>query len=579
MLGADSSPQSGGDISGTLQALADTSMAGVSRRLGPTYEDYHPGGQAAADLPEIFLVPPKPIPAENGGTGFRYYQIGGPWTKEAGDFSSTQGQVVYVPDQALGVDPATHHVNEGVGVDRVTIIEMAHNCFTEKPEPPWWGGFRPDPTAQQWWQGRGLKLGQPIAVARGLANWSNCGLVLFSSGLIASAGTVTGHGLDITTSLPPGKQPTAIAITNKSEFALVTVTDVATQRGQVAVFALASGGRKSRMPHEWADDYPGLANIAVFSGIKLLGYVDLPGMAVPTGISAVGNRTNGRVNSRDGNAGMLSEFDLNNQADRDNFNSGNNAGYVSTTGFAVVVSKSENKAAFLDLQALFAGMRRAYLTTPENFAATKAQGEGAKQWPPTFDADPSGQPVVVKVVEIPRPTAVLASMWGGADARAVIASEDGALAFFSLGGLATEAPAKADEIMVVHRIQAGRNPTWLAYQKYGDGFLVVSRGDREIAWVNNWGNQSSIVRRLHDRRLLDPVYAEVSDTHGIEGPIVTVVDFKGRKILNYRYGKLRFTTQGGAEFGVGDKGRDEFECGGWLEFPGYPFAVSATNVN
>jgi hypothetical protein len=26
-------------------------------------------------------------------------------------------------------------------------------------------------------------------------------------------------------------------------------------------------------------------------------------------------------------------------------------------------------------------------------------------------------------------------------------------------------------------------------------------------------------------------------------------------------------------------GLDEFECGGTLDFPGYPFCVSATNVN
>ncbi len=557
----------------------DCTFAGVNRRLGPTYKDYHPAGDDGVNFPEVFLVPAKSAPAENGLPGERHYQIGGPWTKEAGDFSSTQGQVLYVPDRPLAIDPATHQPNEGIGVDRVTIIEMAHGCFTEKPEPPWWGGFRPEPTAAKWWQIAGRGIGRPIAVARGSGNWANCGLVLFSSGFMASAGTVTGHGTDITFSLPPTKQPTAISITNKSEFALVTVVDAATKRGQVAVFALASGGKKSAMPHEWTEEHPGLANVAVFTGMKLLGYVDLPGIIMPTGISAVGNRTGGRVNSRDGNAGMLSEFDLGNQADRDNFNSGNNAGYVSTSGYAVVVAKYENKAAFLDLRALFEGMRRAYLTTPENYDATRGQGVGAREWPPTFQIQPAWRPEVTKVIGIARPTAVLTAMAGGSDARAVIASEDGALTFFSLGGLGTEKPANASEIVPVHHLQAGRNPTCLAYQKYGDGFLVVSRGDREIEWVNNWSDHSSIVRRLRDRRLVDPVYAEVSDTHGIEGPIVTIVDFGGRKILNYRYGKLRFTTQGGAEFGVGAEGRDEFECGGWLEFPGHPFAVSATNVN
>jgi hypothetical protein len=57
------------------------------------------------------------------------------------------------------------------------------------------------------------------------------------------------------------------------------------------------------------------------------------------------------------------------------------------------------------------------------------------------------------------------------------------------------------------------------------------------------------------------------------------VDFKGRKIANYRYGTLVFATQSGATFGVGPTGKDEFECGGTLDFPGHPFVLSGTNVN
>ena len=58
-----------------------------------------------------------------------------------------------------------------------------------------------------------------------------------------------------------------------------------------------------------------------------------------------------------------------------------------------------------------------------------------------------------------------------------------------------------------------------------------------------------------------------------------VADLKGRKILNYRYSVLVFATQGGAKFGMGADGKDEFECGGILEFPGSPFCISAANVN
>jgi hypothetical protein len=108
---------------------------------------------------------------------------------------------------------------------------------------------------------------------------------------------------------------------------------------------------------------------------------------------------------------------------------------------------------------------------------------------------------------------------------------------------------------------------------------VVSRGDRALQWVKFAKDKGSIVRELRDERLLDPVHAEIADTHGIEAQIVTVADFKGRKVLNYRCGPVVFATNGGAKYGCGPKGDDEFECGGLMSFPGAPLAVCGTNVN
>ena len=179
-----------------------------------------------------------------------------------------------------------------------------------------------------------------------------------------------------------------------------------------------------------------------------------------------------------------------------------------------------------------------------------------------------------------RPTAAIASLAGGVKARALVASEDGKVGVYTVGGLATVDPAAPEDIARACEVQVGRNPTCLAYQKGGAStFLAVSRGDREIAWIKHTEKDASVIRRLRDARLADPVFAEVSDTHGIQTPLVTVADFKGRKVLNYRYGTLVFATQGGAKFGMGPDGQDEFECGGLLEFPGSPFCISATNVN
>ena len=236
----------------------------------------------------------------------------------------------------------------------------------------------------------------------------------------------------------------------------------------------------------------------------------------------------------------------------------------------------------VDLQPLFEHFRTMYFTTGENYRQTRNSGLDPRQWPQTFDVQPAPKPVVVKMIDVPEPTAVIASMSGGERARALIASRDGMVGVYRVGNLATEALAvpTATDIERVAEVQVGRNPTCLAYQKYASStVLAVSRGDREIAWIKYTDQGAQVIRRLRDARLLDPVFVEVSDTHGIETPLLTVADFKGRKIINYRYGQLIFATQGGARFGMGPQGKDEFECGGVLEFPGAPFCISATNVN
>lgn len=268
------------------------------------------------------------------------------------------------------------------------------------------------------------------------------------------------------------------------------------------------------------------------------------------------------------------------QVTRDSFRTGQNAGYASTAGYAVVISKHENKAAFIDLQPLFKRVFDLYFTTPENFQKTRNLGAGPTQWPYTFDADPGFKPTVLTVLDVPQPTAVVASLSRGAKARAYIASQDGMIGGYALGGLANESNASPSQIVRVSNTQVGRNPTCLTQQKFvTDTIMAVSRGDREIAWIKDDNSGVRVIRRLRDSRLTDPVAAEMADNMGIEASIITVADFRGRKILNYRFGRVVFELQGGAIFGMGPTGTDTFECGGVLDFPGSPFCVSATNVN
>jgi len=517
-------------------------------------------GETNEAFPDIWMPPVK-----QGAKG-RTYEIGGPWTKEAMDFSSTQGQILYVPDK-------------GFGVDRVTILEMSNNTYSEKPEPPWWGGFRPEPHSAAWVKAGGDALGAPVCMARGMGNWANCGVIVFSSGLLSSAGTCTANGSNPTMKLPAGKIPTAISITPKSEFAFITVYDSEKQKGQLAVIALECNGRG--FAHEWKEAHPGLCNVAIFTGFKLLGFVDLPEMTIPTAVCAVGNTLANRLSGGPGgHQGTLSQYDLNKQSDRDLFGKGENGNFSASAGFVVVVSKYDQKVAFIDLQPLFARVREMYFTTQENYDKTRDQGPDPKQWPYTFDVDPALKPVVVKVVSNAVPTAVLASMAGGPKARAFVASLDGKVTLYEVGGLATDAPASPDDIRPAGEVQVGRNPVCLAYHKGSiNTAIAVSRGDREIAWIQYSDKGVEVVRRLRDARMLDPVFVEHADTHGTETAIITVADFKGRKIINYRYSDIFYATNGGARFGMGPDGKAEVECGGFLEFPGSPFALSATNVN
>jgi len=550
------------DKAAMFKEATDFSISGYEARLGPDFAFYNKS--KSEPFPNIYMPP-----TQEGKKG-RNFQIGGPWSAQAGDYSSTQGQVLYVPDS-------------GFGVDRVTVLEMGHGTYSEKPEPPWWGGFRPEPTVQKWMQMAGGNPGTPVGMARGMAAWSNCGVAVFSSGLIATAGTCTAKGSDPIAVLPRTKIPTAISVTNRNEFALITVVDTEKQQGQIAVVALESNSSKTGFAHEWKDANPGLPNVAVFTSIKLLGYVDLPGISVPTSISAVGDAMTNRLNGSDGNQTTLRSFDLSTRAGRQSFyDTGSNSNYCCRAGYAVVASKNENKIAFIDLQPMFERVREMYFTTDENYAKTRDMGPDPKQWPYSFEVDPGFKPVLVQVVEQPRPTAVLAALGGGDKARAFVASQDGRIGIYTLGGLSTTGPVKPNEVKCVGTVQVGRNPVCLAYMKGShNSFFAVSRGDREIAFVklNDKGDGAEVTKRLRDAKMIDPVFVEHADTHGTEVGLITVCDFRGRKILNYRWTDIVYATNGGTRFPMGPDGKAEFECGGYLEFPGQPFCISATNVN
>jgi hypothetical protein len=554
LLAAQDAP----NIDAGLRELTDTSIVGWNRRLGPDYSSANPSAGDRKKPPLLYQPPPKPCPFARNNAGMTY-EIGGPPTKDAGDYSSTQAQVLYATDSG------------GSGLDRILVLEMAHKCLTEKPEPPWWGGFRPEPAVQEWREKKGATPGGPVGISRGLNTWSNHAVIVFRNGLVGTAGTATSQGTHPTFQFPPDKVPTAVCVTPRNEMALITVFDTKQRKGQLAVLALESFA--PNFAHDWHQRYPLLPSVASYSDMKLLGYVDLP-VKLPSAVSGGGNAGGGWLHSSGGQNALPKDLDLANPDIRASFLKGNNDGWLSTSGFAVVLSKTEQKAVFVDLKPLFAGVKQAYCGSNESWGKTRDLGPKPKQWPWTFDAEPSLKPTVMAELDLPKPVSVFARTTGGENARAFIGCQDGTL---------ISVKVDAAGIKEAGRMTVGKNPVWIAAkgsQGGGDtGFIVVSRGDRALQWVKFSKDQGTIVRELRDERMIDPVYAEIEDTHGIEMQIVTVADFKGRKIINYRCSPVVFATNGGARYGCGAKGDEEFECGGVMMFPGNPIAVCGSNVN
>lgn len=549
----------------------DCSAQAIHRRLGPDYDFYNKGSKGQT-FTEVYMPPSKTLNVGRNGKGFSY-QVGGPYDSAANNtFGATAAQVFYVPDKAG--DP---------GIDRIETYSWFGNCMITKPEHVWWGGAHPEPAVlrKEWISAAGGALGSPYAMGRSHLLWCNDALILFNTGFVGATGNQTSDDKFAHFLFPRHKIPTSVAVTNRNEFALVTVWDTQTGKGQVAVLALEALGLAF---HSWV--YIGMPNAGSYSRIKLLGYVDLPGMATPTGICAGGNNHGGHL---DGGS-MLSTAKLDDQATRDSFFKGKNKEQIASAGYAAVISKHESKVAFLDLQPLFEYFRQMYLTTPDNFAKTKDSGIDPKQWPFSFDIEPRSKPIVVSVISQPTPTAILGALrWHNNPPNVYVASQDGRIGIYRINGLATDAPVMANDIKCVGTVQAGRNPTQMQFLRTNDPlisdsspyemnrtFAVCCRGDREIDFIHFDGTKAEVYRRIRDSRLLDPVAMDFSECT----LLVAVADFKGRKVINYRIGPItdhHFTPS--KKVGPGPDGKSDFECGGYMEFPGFVYDVNGSNVN
>ncbi|MDB4943219.1 MAG: hypothetical protein JWP97_2753, partial [Labilithrix sp.] len=586
------------DGAGAIDPAAYARMAGglasadgIAYRYGPSYADCH---ARATTFPTAYLPPDHYMPSTENRPNV--YQVGGPYDPNTGDFSSSQGQALYVPEASTEAGVVSQ-----AGIATIEVLGMGNHVFMDRPRLAWefYGAGNPDPNVgnADWLTLNGGPVEGATAVARTYARGeaSANSIAVFKSGLLGAFGPNTARST-AATRLPAGKIPTAIALTGNNEFALITVWDPATTHAQLAVVALAdqhpnlsAGDTWDFWGFDWSELYPGLMNYGYFSFMKVLGLVDLPDMKAPTEISASLDYRSGWLSLPEGGNAQPSQLTLSDEKNRQSFVAGQNSTRYPHSGFAVIVSRSEHAATFVDLQPLFEAFNHTYFGERAAFdAALKNTGPAPDQWPRTFDRAPESAPRVLGTVKLEgAPTAVRTALPRNdkTPQLAYIATMDGTITSYAVGGLADTTAANMADVRAVGTVKVGLNPTSLVPGKDHSAadaattLIATSRADRRVDWITlGPDGLGTVTRTLRDSRLIDPIAAEDANNHGTESYVVTIADYAGRAVRNYRYGPVVFHTNGGAAFGMGADGKAAFEYGGAFLPRGAPFQVSTTNV-
>ena len=584
------SAQSLFNANGTLNATSYSLFAlswnkdAVESRLGPSFDQLHPNVRDGR--PQVFgrksIVRPGGYPRTNP------YELGSNPSTD-GDYWSDSGQVGYVPDNAG--DAGLDRIQTFAYYDKVFAISPRLDYTTAKPHS--------DPQTREPYYAQifGESPRVPVAMVRNYGMQQNEALVLYRDGYLGVAGTQTSRTLKDRPYpglvFPATKIPTSIAVTTENEFALVTVWDIAAQKGQLAVIALEG---KYLAYHTWP--YMGLPNQGSWSSFKLLGYVDLP-MKAPNAVSAGSNgywngpsQTNGLV---------LSQINLASDGYRKLLYNGGWSGVIATGGYAIVTSTSENMAAVVDLTPLFSYMRESYLSSGASYAATIAnRGAGASQFPQTFSVRPSIMPKIALKLSLKQPTTALAGFrvgrWTKDYYKGYVATRDGRIHIINVSSLmARYSWESRGALAETGSFYVGDNPVAMCFARHGvanlpllpkgsDGkqvddplnnqFHVACRGSRRVVSAVTYQGKGQIYQQIIDKRMGDPVALSVA----VRGNILTVADFHGRKLLSYRIGKIT-DSRNHVVYGCGASGNDPFEFAGELALPGYPFLVNSSNVN
>ncbi len=335
---------------------------------------------------------------QNAGQVGSIYEHGKATGEDGGAYSTSQGDVV-----TLGA-------TSGSGVVSLQTSGYTNNTGQVKPQPQWQRGFEIEHANFRGYRSSGvLPAGdvKPMFVASSNDISSENGtsrLVGTTDGTIFGVGSSTAAN-SVSVKLAAGKLPVAAAMTNKAEFLFVPVWDKATRKGQVAVVIAAgmpegvawtTSGLAYRWWEEWREAYPGLPNQGNTGFLKVLGYVDIPGMAAPTSVAVNTGMHPWQMLGGDARA-----IGYDNSPIENNYaklaDGGSLGGRVARGGLLAVASKSEKKVVYFDLKPLFAWVYDSYLGQNHTRGERKNLGLADAQWPQAMALSGVTMPVVKTV--------------------------------------------------------------------------------------------------------------------------------------------------------------------------------------
>lgn len=558
--GVDGSPMPLGDaITDTNGIIIDANYRAIAAVMGEADGFTYLKGQPSDDVVNFtafesvhtkFTPSQQPL-ADQSPDGLRTtWEKGGPAIDESGNYYSNAANAIF--ETNIVGNPGVNNFQQTAG---------GNNTMTTAPQISWIdtaGAI--DGNMRSWFIPENVDVFHPIAMAcaYGRPGWNMQRMIAFQSGVIANARSMNNAHNGCFDQLRAGLVPTSICVTNASEFALVACWDTIAVKGVIAFVALAGmpNGYTLNGPDnldnywgDWKQMYPGLQNLGNWAFAKVVGYLDLPSdMKAPTEIFA----TTGVSPWDTGYGGLTPQretLNLDNAPDRALFQTGgtHNRG-IAKTGMAVVISKSERKACFIDLKPLFAYYFKMYFGTPEDYLLTKNPAKTAGAWPFTFTEEPEQIPTIVKSLSFANPpTCVRTTLWSPYAALnettyAWITTEEGTIHAVELGDYLKPAatPSPDDIDFTNFKIRVGENPVNMSYlrremnssgaEQFGQKVYVVSRGTRKVQLVNLYTGQ--IEKEIQDSRIIDPVWVDDNEANGSTAVVMTIADYTGQKVHN-----------------------------------------------